>query len=191
MRYPPAPADAKTARPFSSARSTGTAKIGILPGAIELGRPGRGSKLPMPLLRMMPVPGTAISEPKLPETLVQSAAMLPSPSAASIDRRHRPRERAVEAQHRRAPRAQRGIGERRCGTGADEIGIPVLRDVVDESRRQRFRHQVPELQCIRTQRREVELLEDVEHFVSHGIAARDVVETAIAPRLLAQDARPV
>ena len=58
IRYPPEPLAAKTPRPRRVATSAGAAKIGILPGAIELGRPGRGSKFCIALFRKQPTSGT-------------------------------------------------------------------------------------------------------------------------------------
>ena len=70
--------------PRSPRRSVGTAKIGILPGAMQLARSGRGSKFCIELFRNTPVPGTSTSEPNELVRLVQSVAMFPARSAAAI-----------------------------------------------------------------------------------------------------------
>jgi hypothetical protein len=62
----------------------GTAKMGILPGAMQLARSGRGSKFCIESFRNTPVPGTSTSEPNELVRLVQSVALFPAWSAAAI-----------------------------------------------------------------------------------------------------------
>ena len=53
---------------------------GLLPGAIELTRPGTGSNHIMPLFMGMPVSGSTTLEPKRESSVLVSATMLPSRS---------------------------------------------------------------------------------------------------------------
>jgi hypothetical protein len=73
-----------TAWPSFAAAMVGTAKMGILPGVMQLARSGRGSKFCIESFRNTPVPGTSTSEPNELVRLVQSVALFPAWSAAAI-----------------------------------------------------------------------------------------------------------
>jgi hypothetical protein len=80
MRRPP---EAPSASHGASARRTTTGHIlasGRRPGAMELGRPGRGSNHMMPLFIMMPVEGSSILAPKRDNRVWVSETIMPSRS---------------------------------------------------------------------------------------------------------------
>ena len=125
------------------------------------------------------------------------------PTASS----RRPRRRAVPAgtaRDRRAGSVGAQLGRGGCARGSGElgtckpgdwaraeVGIAVVKHVVDEGVAHRLRHQVSVLAALQARGGQVEAAQDVQRLVADGIAGRGVADAAVPRSCFDSDLRLV